>query len=128
MAFFRYLCPYLHEIITEKLLPKPLRMNIIKGIGSLLWRHKTLIIIAFLAVYLVVLDENAYMVQRMKNEQIERMEAELAGLKQQFEADTRELDELDSLPELTVRIAREQYKMKRPDEDIFVFESTLPNR
>lgn len=103
-------------------------MNIIRNIGSLLWRHKTIIIIAFMAVYLVALDENAYLVQRMKAEQIERLEAELAELKRQFAADTRTLEELDSLPELTVRIAREQYKMKRPDEDIFVFADTLPNR
>lgn len=103
-------------------------MNILRSIGSLLWRHKTLIIVLFMAVYLIFLDENAYLVQRMKADQIEQMEAELAELKRQFAADTREMRELDSLPELTVRIAREQYKMKRPDEDIFVFADTLGNR
>lgn len=103
-------------------------MNILKSIGSLLWRHKTLIIIAFLAVYLFALDENAWLVQRMKAEQIEQMEAELAELKRQFANDSRAMREMDSLPELTVSIAREQYKMKRPDEDIFVFADTLPNR
>lgn len=103
-------------------------MNIIKSIGSILWRHKTIIIIFFMAVYLLALDENAYLVQRMKAEKIEQLEAELAGLKSQLAADTRALEELDSLPELTVRIAREQHKMKRPDEDIFVFADTLPDR
>lgn len=103
-------------------------MNILKSIGALLWRHKTLIIIAFMAVYLIALDENAYLVQRMKADQIEQMEAELAELKRQFANDSREMRLLDSLPELTMQIAREQYKMKRPDEDIFVFADTLPNR
>lgn len=56
------------------------------------------------------------------------MEAELAELKRQFANDSRAMRELDSLPDLTVRIAREQYKMKRPNEDIFVFADTLPNR
>lgn len=103
-------------------------MNILKSIGSLLWRHKTLIIIAFMAIYLIALDENAWLVQRMKAEQIEQMEAELAELKRQFANDSREMHQLDSLPDLTVKIAREHYKMKRPGEDIFVFADTLPNR
>ena len=42
--------------------------------------------------------------------------------RKQYEEDTEKLKELTTNPEALEKIAREKYLMKKPDEDIFVFE------
>ncbi len=101
-------------------------MRILSGTGHFLWRHKTIILVVFMGVYLVALDENCLLVQRMKNQRIAELEQELNSLKDQFQSDSHELEQMETQPELTERIAREVYFMKRPNEDVFVFSN--PNQ
>jgi archaellum component FlaC len=51
--------------------------------------------------------------------EIETLQNEIADLKAKYEEDTRKLNELEEY-EHVVRVAREMYQMKRPDEDIFI--------
>ena len=85
-------------------------------------QHKYLITIAAFLVIIVFLDENS-LIQRQKHQQeISTLKAEIERYRQQFEEDTRKLKELASNPEAMEKIAREKYLMKRPNEDVFIFE------
>lgn len=85
-------------------------------------QHKYMITIAAFLVIIVFLDENS-LIQRQKHQQeINTLKAEIERYRQQFEEDTRKLKELTSNPEAMEKIAREKYLMKRPNEDVFIFE------
>lgn len=47
---------------------------------------------------------------------------EIRRYTENYEHDTRYLNEMDTNPEVLVEIARERYYMKTKDEDVFVFE------
>ena len=85
-------------------------------------QHKYLITIVAFLVIIVFLDENS-LIQRAKHQQeINTLNSEIEKYRKQFEEDTRKLKELTTNPEALEKIAREKYLMKKPNEDIFIFE------
>ena len=89
---------------------------------NIIGRHKYIITLLAFGVIMVFLDENS-LVQRTKHqEEIKILNAEIAKYRKQFEEDTRKLKELTNNPEALEKIAREKYLMKKPNEDIFIFE------
>ncbi len=96
-------------------------MNILANVGSLLWRHKTLIAVALMAAWLIALDDNCVMLQMEQMREIDRLENELTTLKEQFDHDSRELERLNNDPRMAEEIARELYQMKREGEDLYLF-------
>ena len=85
-------------------------------------KHKYLITIAAFLVIIVFLDENS-LIQRAKHQQeINTLNSEITKYRKQFEEDTEKLKELTNTPEAMEKIAREKYLMKKPNEDIFIFE------
>ena len=85
-------------------------------------RHKYMITLVAFGVIIVFLDENS-LIQRAKHkEEINTLNREIAKYREQFEEDTRKLKELMNNPEALEKIAREKYLMKKPNEDIFIFE------
>ena len=85
-------------------------------------KHKYLITIAAFLVIIVFLDENS-LIQRAKHQQeINTLNSEITKYRKQFEEDTEKLKELTNNPEAMEKIAREKYLMKKPNEDIFIFE------
>lgn len=85
-------------------------------------RRKYLITILGFLVIIVFLDDNS-LIQRAKHRaEIETLKSEINKYRQQFEEDTRKLKELTANPEAMEKIAREKYLMKKPNEDIFIFE------
>ena len=85
-------------------------------------RRKYLITILGFLVIIVFLDNNS-LIQRAKHRaEIETLKSEIEKYRQQFEEDTRKLKELTANPEAMEKIAREKYLMKKPNEDIFIFE------
>ena len=85
-------------------------------------RRKYLITILGFLVIIVFLDDNS-LIQRAKHRaEIETLKSEIKKYRQQFEEGTRKLKELTANPEAMEKIAREKYLMKKPNEDIFIFE------
>ena len=76
---------------------------------------------AFLVV-IVFLDENSLIQRAQHKREISILKSEIAKYKKQYEEDTRKLKELMDNPEALEKIAREKYLMKKPNEDIFIFE------
>ena len=76
---------------------------------------------AFLVV-IVFLDENSLIQRAQHKREISMLKSEIARYRKQYEEDTRKLKELMNNPEALEKIAREKYLMKKPNEDIFIFE------
>ena len=97
-------------------------MSKLSALWDFIGRHKYLITLLVFGVIIVVLDENS-LIQRAKHrEEIRELNEEIAKYRKQFEEDTRKLKELTDNPEALEKIAREKYLMKKPNEDIFIFE------
>ena len=85
-------------------------------------KHKYVITIAAFAVIIGFLDENS-LVRRMKyDSEIRELNREIEKYRAEYEESTERLNELTTNPEAIERIAREKYLMKKPNEDIYVFE------
>ena len=54
--------------------------------------------------------------------EINRLHEEIEQYRKEYEERTQRLNELTTNPEAIERIARERYFMKKPNEDIYVFE------
>ena len=97
-------------------------MSKLMTIWTYIRQHKYLITIAAFLVIIVFLDENS-LIQRAKHQQeINTLNSEITKYRKQFEEDTEKLKELTNNPEAMEKIAREKYLMKKPNEDIFIFE------
>lgn len=96
-------------------------MSKLLTIWNYIRRHKYMITVLIFIVVIGFLDENS-LIQRVKHRsEISALNSEIEKYKQ-YEEDTEKLKELTTNPEALEKIAREKYLMKKPDEDIFVFE------
>lgn len=85
-------------------------------------RHKYLITVLVFLVVIGFLDENS-LIQRVRHRnEISTLNSEIEKYRKQYEEDTKRLKELTTNPEAMEKIAREKYLMKKPNEDVFVFE------
>ena len=97
-------------------------MSKLTTIWTYIRQHKYLITIVTFLVIIVFLDENS-LIQRAKHQQeINELTNEIEKYRKQYEEDTEKLKELTNNPEAMEKIARDKYLMKKPNEDIFIFE------
>lgn len=97
-------------------------MSKLLTIWNYIRRHKYMITVLIFIVVIGFLDENS-LIQRVKHRsEISALNSEKEKYRKQYEEDTEKLKELTTNPEALEKIAREKYLMKKPDEDIFVFE------
>ena len=112
---------YLFTIFVQTFNPLS-DMNRLKRLWDIIGYHKYIITLLAFGVIMVFLDENS-LIQRAKHqEEINTLNSEIARYRKQFEEDTKKLKELTSNPEALEKIAREKYLMKKPNEDVFIFE------
>ena len=84
--------------------------------------HKYLITVAAFLVIIVFLDENSLIQRNKHRQEINALTAEIEKYRKQYEEDTETLKELMNNPEAMEKVAREKYLMKKPNEDVFIFE------
>lgn len=100
-------------------------MSRLKYIWNYVCRHKYMITILVFVLIIGVLDDNS-LIRRVSHwREIRELNTEIERYRSQYEVDSRALKELTSNPEALEKIAREKYKMKKADEDIFIFEEDL---
>ena len=85
-------------------------------IWEFIGRHKYWITVVAFGVIIGFLDENS-MIRR-----ISRLQGEIDKYRAEYEENTERLNELSTNPEAIEQIAREKYLMKKPNEDIYVFD------
>ncbi len=84
--------------------------------------HKYLITILIFVAIVGFLDENSLVRRVQHRKEISMLKGEIEVYRKQYEEDTQRLKELTTNPEAMEKIAREKYLMKKPNEDVFVFE------
>ena len=83
--------------------------------------NKYVIILVLFIVWMGFFDENSFMNHRELDEEIDKLENANDYYKKQIEADQKIIDNLND-PDSLEKYAREEYKMKRENEDIYIIE------
>ena len=96
-------------------------MSSIHTVWGFIRRHKYLAVILFFALMVGFVDENSFWSRRQRLQEIDALKAEMREYQNRYDQDSKALDELEDNPEAVVRTAREQYFMKYPNEDVYVF-------
>ncbi len=88
-------------------------------------RHKYLITLAVFAVVIGLVDDNSLLYRAQLSRKENSLRSEIRKYRLEYEESTRRLDGLNADSTSIEHIAREKYLMKKPDEDIFVFEGDV---
>ena len=83
-------------------------------------KNKYVITIAVFAVWMLFFDQNNVLDRMKMRREIKQLETERAYYLQQIEKDSTRYHELTTDKENLEKYAREQFLMKKPDEDVFV--------
>ena len=94
-------------------------------IWSFICRRKYLITVVAFAVVIGFLDENSIVRRMGYANEISRLNNEIEKYRAEYEENTERLNELAVDSGAIERIAREKYLMKKPNEDIYVFEEDI---
>ncbi|MDE6715001.1 MAG: hypothetical protein K2J74_00785 [Muribaculaceae bacterium] len=85
-----------------------------------LWFNVPLLIIVVSAVVILFVQENNIFVIQRYNNEIRELKQEIARVQDTTEYYRRKTLELNTSREELERISREQYRMKRESEDVFI--------
>ncbi len=89
--------------------------------------NKYVIILVLFIIWMGFFDENSFMNHRELDEEIDKLENANEYYKKQIDSDQKVIDNLNH-PDSLEKYAREEYKMKRENEDIFIVEyDTIDN-
>ena len=92
----------------------------LNGILGFIAHYKYLIVVVIGVLIVGLIDENSFLKRVQLELRISGLKREINKYTEQYEADSRQLDELKRHPKAIERIARERYFMKADDEDIYV--------
>ena len=92
------------------------------SIWSFIRRRKYLITVVAFAVIIGFLDENSLVRRFGYEREIRQLKEEIKKYRADYEENTKRLNEITTNPDAIEQIAREKYLMKKPNEDIYVFE------
>lgn len=98
-------------------------MDKLLTIWTFIRKRKYLITVCAFIVIIGFLDENSLIHRISYAREINRLQKEIEKYGAEYEENTRRLNELTTNPEAIEEIAREKYFMKKPNEDIYVFEN-----
>jgi len=82
--------------------------------------NKYAITITLIAVFIVFIDENSVLRRIKLNREINGLKKEIRYYQKLRDTSTQKLENLHSGKDELERIAREEYLMKKPDEEIFL--------
>lgn len=100
-------------------------MDKLASLWAFVRKNKYLITLAVFAVILGFLDENSIVRRVTYAREESRLRDEIDKYRTEYEENTLRLNELAVDSGAIERIAREKYLMKKPNEDIYVFEEDI---
>lgn len=103
------------------------RFKFIEKIPPVL-RNKYLLTLIIFAVWILLLDSNNLISRWKEMRNLKKLKAEKEYYVQRIEEDKRKLHELKTSDRNLEKYAREQYRMKKPDEDLYIILSPQEDR
>ena len=100
-------------------------MDKLASFWSFVRKHKYLITVSLFAVVIGFLDENSIVRRLGYAREENRLRDEIEKYRKEYEENTERLNELTVDSTAIERVAREKYLMKKPYEDIYVFEEDI---
>jgi cell division protein FtsB len=91
-------------------------------------RNRYLLTIIIFFVWLLLLDSNNLISRIRELKNLRRLKSEKEYYVQRIEEDKRKLYELKTDNQNLEKFAREQYRMKKPDEDLYIILTPAENR
>ncbi len=91
-------------------------------------RNKYLLTLIIFAVWILLLDSNNLISRFKEMKNLKKLKAEKEYYVQRIEEDKRKLHELKTSDRNLEKFAREQYRMKKPDEDLYIILSPQEDR
>lgn len=104
-----------------------IKLKFIKQIPPFL-RNRYLLTIIIFVIWVVLLDSNNLISQYKEMKNLKMLRAEREYYVQRIEEDKRKLHELKTDDQNLEKFAREQYRMKKPDEDLYIILTPQENR
>jgi len=84
--------------------------------------NKYTVVLVLFGLWITVLDENNLLSRFQSDRKIRKLNNDIAYYEKEIEQSTRKKLELQSSDATLEKFAREQYLMKKADEDIFIIE------
>jgi cell division protein DivIC len=84
-------------------------------------KNKYVLILMFFIVWMLFFDDYAYLNHRVLNKEIQTLEKNRDYYQKEIEQDEKQIQLLKN-PDYIEKYAREQYFMKRENEDIFIID------
>ncbi len=89
--------------------------------------NRYVVIFLLFLIWMLFFDENSYMNHRELDKEIDKIEKTNSYYKNEMKGDKKIINNLSD-PDSLEKFAREEYKMKRKDEDIYIIEfDTIKN-
>ena len=95
--------------------------NILKHPVTKFLSNRYVIILLLFIVWMVFFDENSFLNHRELNKEIDKLEKSNEYYEKEISHDKKIIKNLQN-PDSLERFAREEYRMKKKDEDIYVIE------
>jgi cell division protein FtsB len=83
-------------------------------------RNKYLLTLIIFIIWILLLDSNNLISRRKEIKNLRKLRADKEYYLQRIEEDKRKLYELKTDDKNLEKFAREQYRMKKPDEDLYI--------
>ena len=84
------------------------------------WINKYTITLAIFAIIIIFIDDNSLIDRYKAYREKQRLKKEIAEYKKQIEKDQAFLDAIKSDSDVLEKFAREEYKMKAANEDVYI--------
>ena len=104
-----------------------LRFNIKDKVPPFL-RNKYLLTIIIFVVWVILLDSNNLIARYKEMRELHKLKIDREYYLERVEEDKRKLHELKTDNKNLEKFAREQYRMKKPDEDLYIILTPAEDR
>jgi len=104
-----------------------LRFKYIEKVPPVL-RNKYILTIVIFILWVLLLDSNNLISRHKELKNLKKLKAEREYYVKRIEEDKRKLNELKTSNRNLEKFAREEYRMKKPDEDLYIILTPAENR